>query len=217
MAKKPKTVLTPASMDPTPQTAAQVEIAAAPVPEHVAAEQVAPLAAPVEPVIKDSVQVATPSNILATDIGTTVVVEDQRSPAFRSIEARLKAYVEAMAPNVPMDERSGANRQLELRSTLLSVFKLPIIEFTAAMDMVLDTFRRHANGAFNRAYLFRYMDNIQLNGQLELDTFTGLLHLYTMACNPATRQAIASRVDLRKIATGMSDEDGQLLLAYFSR
>lgn len=215
MSKKPKTVVAPAPLNPEQQVTPQVVVEAAPVPEK-PVSQVAAMSAPVEPEIKEVVEEAVPSTIPAVDIGTTVVVEDQRSAAFRSIEARLNGYATAMAPNAPMDKHTGCNNQLELRSILLSVFKLPIVEFQDAMSLVLDTFRRHAGGAFQSAYVFRFFDELHLTNA-ELDTFSGLLRLYILACNPATRQSVAQRVDFNKLAAGLGDTDGQLLLAYFKR
>lgn len=217
MAKKPRTVVTPAPVNPVQAVAPQAVVEAAPVVER-PESTVPPMTAPVaDNTPKEIVTEAPASTVAAVDTGSAVVTEKKFSTQYNLITLAVDAYAKEMHPAKPMDASGGANHQSKLFRALKGIFSLnDTAEFIAAANYTLDVFHRDAASTFSHAYLYRFMESVPVANKAELELFSGLLRLFSQCANPATRREAALRMNTSKLAELLGGGiAGQRLVEYF--
>lgn len=216
MAKKPRTVVTPAPVNPEQAVTPPVVVEAAPVVER-PESTVAPMTAAADSTPVEIVAEAPASTVAAVDTGVAVVAEKKFSTPYNLITIAIDAYAKEMHPSKPMDATDGANHQSKLFRALKGIFSLnDTSEFIAAANYALGVFHQGATTTFSHAYLYRFMESVPVANKTELELFSGLLRLFSQCANPVTRRETALRMNTNKLSELLGGGiAGQRLVEFF--
>lgn len=135
----------------------------------------------------------------------------------QQIIQRLEDYSVAMGPNVPMTQEKGSQHQRALYQTFMIALGLTGGQHRMAIDAINWYFNKHRRGAFSARMVCRYTDASRLT-KSESSSFGLLANLFVATCNPATRKANLTAVNMRHITDKLPNSTCQQnLLDYYTR
>lgn len=130
--------------------------------------------------------------------------------------ANLELYMKNMSPGIPLENKDGANYQLKLWKTILSLLEHSKEEdFRQSYGVLLGLFDKHKNDVFHERYVFRFMDSITIDKD-ESFAFLGILNLIKLTASFLGRKEALKQVDLgRTLGKVFSEQARQKVLAFY--
>ena len=136
--------------------------------------------------------------------------------ATKGVIQRMATYTATMAKGRVVGETAGAQQQRELYMTFMAALTGPDDSVTASLEAIAWFFRQNLNSCFRPSHAFRYMGSVKLTKDqgLQLQAF---INLFSLCCDPGTRQHTLKQVDLAKATQKISDlRAHDRLLAFFT-
>lgn len=129
---------------------------------------------------------------------------------------RIVEYIKKMNPKKPIEVSEGAKLQAALFRVIQSTINKEEKHFKQIFSAMLAIFLHEKNGVFHESCLFRFMDNVPLNGN-EIKAFTRLLNLMKLTCSKESRAVTLKQVDIGKtLQYGLTDDGRRKLIDFYN-
>lgn len=160
---------------------------------------------------------------------TTAVPEPTRSAFEKKLEklmvsgtnrekmviSSLRTYVETMKPAKPTSDKEGVASQINLFRLFQNITRQDE-SFKECMDLFIEFFREHKDGAFHEHYAFRFTEFMTISSE-QIKAFTYMVNLLKIAASTKSKKDVQKMVDIsRSINETYTEEQRQRVLAYFS-
>lgn len=179
----------------------------------------------VEVTSQDSREEVTTSTPAVIETPQAAPVEVKSAPVIQSekgfkpvykIEANLIGYSEAMAIGKPITPEEGGKWQYSLYKTILGVLNNQNAEeFKAEMQTLLQYFFQNKDNIFNEKFIYRFPAQWP-GSQTEFNLYRRVVFVLIQTANPKTRAKEAGKLNLEKAAEGMTEDQKNKFINFFS-
>ena len=136
--------------------------------------------------------------------------------AYTANLAGLKKYIVEMGPKRPVSIEEGVRNQVLLYRAITNTINRQNDHFRPAFTALLRLFVELKDSVFHEAYVFRFMDNINLP-ENDRKAFQRLLNLIKVLAPVEGREQAKAQINFEaSLAYGLTEEGRQRLLAYFN-
>ena len=137
-------------------------------------------------------------------------------PANQFDIARIRTYLQVMAPRRPVDAKVGVSEQVALYRAIQNIINRQEEYFTQLFTALLFIFKAEGKtGAMSDRYRMRFMDNITLH-QGDRKAFANLTQMLHILADPKSRSLAMGQVNLEKaLENGLTAEGRKRVLDYF--
>lgn len=110
-----------------------------------------------------------------------------------SVHERMLKYKSMMGPNVVIyDPREGAQNQLFLFQTFMRALSQQDNSLFMAVDVIIGHIREGLNDVFSSRMAYRFIKNIQRDGE-EVNSYLKILEILLLVADPTKRAGVVSR------------------------
>jgi len=141
-------------------------------------------------------------------------VKQTNNPAVINYVNELLDYSVKMAPSQTMTREQGAANQAALFNTMISIIDHSGKDFRIAYSAMLSIFNEYKKGAFNGAYVLRFMEEVSLNKN-KRTAFIKLINLISMTADSKTRKEALKHIDLKRELVGSISDEGKMRITAF--
>jgi predicted secreted protein len=141
-------------------------------------------------------------------------VKQTNNPAVINYVNELLDYSVKMAPSQTMTREQGAVNQAALFNTIISIIDHSGKDFRIAYSAMLSIFNEYKKGAFNGAYVLRFMEEVSLNKN-KRTAFIKLINLISMTADSKTRKEALKHIDLKRELVGSISDEGKMRITAF--
>ena len=174
---------------------------------------------------QESTEEVTTSTPAVIEAPQAAPVETKPAPVIQSekgfkpvykIEANLIGYSEAMAIGKPITPEEGGKWQYSLYKTILGVLNNQNAEeFKAEMQTLLQYFFQNKDNIFNEKFIYRFPAQWP-GSQTEFNLYRRVVFVLIQTANPKTRAKEAGKLNLEKAAEGMTEDQKNKFINFFS-
>lgn len=182
----------------------------------------APAAPAAAPAVPAKAGTPKPQNVVQPKAPAAPAPTEQKvilSPRAQALFEDLEAYLVAMDPKKPADDRKGATNQARLFRIIQAITNLQE-DFRPAFIALLRKFDEHGKdgGALHPLNVFRFFPSVPL-GDDERLAFRNLLNLLTKLASPKSRQLMLGQINLPATLNNpaISEAGRQRIESFFGR
>ena len=146
----------------------------------------------------------------------TSILSPESQILLKTVQDRLNAYIETMAPGKAISAVDGAFQQTQLwQGVIKFLLQQPPEVFMVGWAVFLDSVAAHRTGAFSPAYINRFREDLKLT-LIERRNFERMVHLAYVTAEKRTRTLALKQVDINVILAGLpSEEQRQKVLGFY--